>query len=61
MNLLESYDAICPHCGEPTSLTLDLSVPAQSYIEDCSVCCQPMTVSYSSIDGELSEISVDAA
>lgn len=61
MNLLESHEADCPHCGEPISLSLDLSVPEQSYIEDCSVCCQPMVVSYSTVDGELSEISVEAA
>ena len=35
-----------PYCGETITLLLDLSVEAQSYIEDCSVCCQPMTVSY---------------
>lgn len=61
MNLLESYDTICPHCGEPINLTLDLSIPEQSYIEDCSVCCRPMSVSYATADGELSAVSVDAA
>ena len=39
----------------------DLSVEEQSYIEDCSVCCQPMTVSYRAEDGELAELSVEAA
>jgi hypothetical protein len=61
MNLIESYEAHCPHCGEPINLSLDLSVPEQSYIEDCSVCCQPMTVSYASVDGELSHVNVEAA
>jgi hypothetical protein len=61
MNLIESYEAECPRCGEPINLTLDLSVPEQSYIEDCSVCCQPMLVSYRSVDGELSQVSVEAA
>jgi hypothetical protein len=40
---------------------LDLSVEEQSYIEDCSVCCQPMTVSYRAAEGELVELSVEAA
>jgi hypothetical protein len=40
---------------------LDLSVEEQSYIEDCSVCCQPMTVSYRAEDGELAELNVEAA
>ena len=47
MNLLQGHDATCPHCWETINLTLDLSVPDQSYIEDCPVCCRPMLVSYS--------------
>ena len=61
MNLIETVEATCPNCWEPISLTLDLSEPAQSYIEDCPVCCKPMTVSYSSSEGELIEFHVDAA
>jgi hypothetical protein len=61
MNLIESYEAQCPHCGESITLTLDLSVPEQAYIEDCAVCCQPMAVSYSSVDGELSNVNVEPA
>ncbi len=49
----------CPYCGEMITLFLDLSVEEQSYIEDCSVCCQPMTVSYSAADGELHSVHVD--
>ena len=33
-----------PHCGEPITLTLDASAGAQTYIEDCAVCCRPITV-----------------
>ena len=51
----------CPYCGETITLFLDLSVEEQTYIEDCSVCCQPMTVSYSAADGELQAVQVDAA
>ena len=50
-----------PYCGETITLLLDLSVEEQTYIEDCSVCCQPMTVSYRAEDGELAELSVEAA
>ena len=59
--MLSSADATCPHCWETVNLTLDLSVPEQSYIEDCPVCCKPMVVSYSSVDGELAQISVEAS
>lgn len=50
----------CPHCGELITLFLDLSVEEQTYIEDCSVCCRPMTVSYSASNGELSELRVES-
>ena len=59
MNLLQGHEATCPHCWETISLTLDLSVPEQSYIEDCPVCCKPMLISYSAVDGELDALSVD--
>jgi len=61
MNLLEGRDATCPHCWETINLTLDLSVPGQSYIEDCPVCCQAMSVSYTTTDGEITEFSVESA
>ncbi len=44
MNLLQECAAGCPYCGEPITVLVDTSVAEQSYIEDCEVCCQPMTV-----------------
>ncbi len=61
MNLLQGQEATCPHCWETIDLTLDLSVPEQSYVEDCPVCCKPMMVSYGAADGELTEFSVESA
>jgi hypothetical protein len=61
MNLLQGQDATCPHCWETINLTLDLSVPEQSYIEDCPVCCKPMMVSYTTADGEVAELTVECA
>jgi hypothetical protein len=61
MNLLQGHDATCPHCWETIQLTLDLSVPEQSYIEDCSVCCRPMWVSYRASDGEIDELKIERA
>jgi hypothetical protein len=43
----------CPYCGEQISMVLDLSVPRQSYVEDCEVCCNPIEVSYRLEDEEL--------
>jgi hypothetical protein len=61
VEFIQGHQALCPNCGERIDLTLDLSVPEQSYIEDCPVCCNPMAVSYASADGQLTEISVESA
>ena len=34
----------CPYCGERLGTHIDLSAGSHSYIEDCQVCCQPMSV-----------------
>ena len=57
----DTVEVMCPHCGESITLRIELSVESQSYIEDCPVCCQPMTVSYTTQAGELSDLQVEAA
>ena len=61
MDLLQQYDVTCPHCWETITLDFDLSVPGQSYFEDCPVCCKPMLVSYVVADGKLDEVGIEAA
>ena len=39
----ESRMIDCPYCGEVIELLVDTSIPAQEYIEDCQVCCRPIT------------------
>ena len=35
----------CPSCGEPLAIWLDVGGgAAQTYVEDCQVCCRPMEV-----------------
>lgn len=52
--MLEETQIDCPYCGESITLFLDFSSADASYIEDCSVCCQPMQVSFSlDAQGEL--------
>ena len=34
----------CPYCWESISFLLDSSVPHQTYVEDCEVCCNPIQV-----------------
>ena len=54
---LEEQFMTCPYCWETISLLLDLSLPEQSYIEDCSVCCHPIQVQYATEDGQLTAVS----
>lgn len=54
--MLPSVAISCPYCGEPIELMIDVmptGEPAgeQRYIEDCQVCCRPITVIVT-IDGD---------
>lgn len=42
--MLSTQDIECPYCGEVITLSLDASAGSQRYIEDCHVCCRPITV-----------------
>jgi hypothetical protein len=44
----------CPYCGEDISMALERFSGGQSYIEDCEVCCRPIEIDYTVIDGEIS-------
>ncbi len=42
--MLTPYRIDCPYCGEPIEILLDASLASQNYIEDCQVCCRPITL-----------------
>lgn len=42
--MLDAHIIDCPYCGEPIEILIDGSVPNQRYIEDCQVCCRPITL-----------------
>lgn len=44
MNDLAERTEQCPYCGESIDLLIDPSEMQQNYIEDCQVCCQPITI-----------------
>ena len=54
MSRLEERSIECPYCGEPIDVLLDCSVPHQSYIEDCQVCCRPIEFSVSVDEDDVS-------
>lgn len=35
-------------------MLMDLSVPAQEYVEDCEVCCNPIMISFQVENNEIS-------
>ena len=47
----------CPHCGEPIEIAIDLSGPDQNDVQDCTVCCSPIHVTYSVRDGQLQDFT----
>ncbi|MBW2939896.1 CPXCG motif-containing cysteine-rich protein [Zhongshania aquimaris] len=44
MNAIESVSDFCPYCGEAIELLVDGSAGDDQYIEDCEVCCRPMSI-----------------
>jgi hypothetical protein len=49
----------CPYCFTEVSIIVDKSVRAQSYIEDCERCCNPIEFTIGVTDGELSEFEAN--
>lgn len=47
----ETAHLYCPYCGERIEVVVDPSLEEQHYIEDCSVCCRPITL-YVSVDAD---------
>ena len=59
--LLREHTVTCPSCWERNQVTLDLSVDEQEYVEDCQVCCSPMTIAVRSSEGEVTAVEVEPA
>ena len=45
MDSLSEEVVSCPYCGEVIEVLIDLQEAGQQYIEDCQVCCKPITFS----------------
>jgi hypothetical protein len=42
--MLDPHSIECPYCGESIEILIDASEASQHYIEDCQVCCRPISV-----------------
>jgi Cysteine-rich CPXCG len=57
MELIVESEIACPHCGEIFSLQIDTSQSKQSIIEDCAVCCRPITLTVRCQPGAIVDLS----
>ncbi len=49
----------CPYCGETFDTFVDAEEGETEYIEDCRVCCRPITIrARVGTDGELLDLEV---
>lgn len=54
MNFLCQKIVSCPYCGESIEVLIDQEDADQQYIEDCQVCCKPISFNVvMSIEGEM--------
>ena len=56
--MLESGAVQCPFCGQTFELAVDTSVPSQSFVTDCEVCCRPFEVVAECEAGEILSLDV---
>ena len=54
----DSQTIQCPYCGEQLEVALDWSIRRQEYVEDCQVCCQPMTLTVTIDNDQIPAIEV---
>lgn len=47
------YQFNCPYCWQEITFLLDISEHKQAYIEDCEVCCNPISIRFELEDGEI--------
>lgn len=53
--MLDAVMIDCPYCGEPIEILVEPAEESHRYVEDCQVCCRPITVSVQvGIDGGIS-------
>jgi hypothetical protein len=57
MEITVEAEITCPHCGEVFPLQIDTSQREQSLIEDCTVCCRPISLTIRCRPGEIESVS----
>ena len=60
MALLNEQTISCPYCGELIDVIIVMEDIDQQYIEDCQVCCQPITLVITAKDNDDLSLAVYA-
>lgn len=60
MELIAEAEIVCPHCGADFSIQIDTSQSAQALIEDCAVCCRPITLTIHCRPGAIVDLNYSA-
>ncbi|MDD5198491.1 MAG: CPXCG motif-containing cysteine-rich protein [Terrimicrobiaceae bacterium] len=61
MDIVEEIEIVCPQCGETFTIEVETTQPRLELIEDCAVCCRPMTIRILCEPGAVVEARVTAA
>lgn len=51
----------CPHCGESWTIAVDTSQGSYETVDDCAICCRPMTVRVECEPGEVLAVETEVA
>ena len=49
----QHYPITCPHCWQSFDIPIDCSIPAQTFIYDCEICCNPLEIHYTADHGQV--------
>lgn len=58
--MLHTTTIACPYCGESIDILIEPSPDDQRYIEDCQVCCRPISIAVSADEGGGHSVSASA-
>lgn len=61
MTYLVETEVGCPWCGEYFPTTVDTSQGDYNTIEDCNVCCRPISLTITCEPGELTDVQAERA
>jgi hypothetical protein len=59
VNYVVDAEIECPYCGESFTISVDTSQGDYSMIEDCTVCCRPMSIELQCAPGEVLGVEVN--